>query len=264
MLLQNLEPISGTNSVSQVVASIFVNGSLPEPNRFRKFLEKLNYQKFDLIKSRTLRIKLNSDNEFNKTSGLENDRGFRLNSFSDGRINNLIHGEQIVDEESVVTRFSFYSFRYYGWSDFLDKILNELLLITREDNNFVKAISLDYNNEFLWTGESDILVEDIFNSKNNYLSRSFFESKNSTFQLETESRKGEDNLIETIEILIDSKNSTVKLKVQVVVELGVIKKVESLIENSHIMTQFNLLHDAVKARLDDLLKEEVKQLISFR
>ena len=262
-MLENLIPASENNSLRQVVATIFCQGPLIDPKRYQKFLNKLNYQRFEILKTETLKLNVGDNQIQDRTERESEERGFRMTSFEKGRLSHLIHVEQVENRKKDVTKYSFYSFRYEGWENFKKHLITDLFDVLKEDNQFVQAVSLNYANEFLWKSEDKIPVEAVFNPDAEFISKKFLNSQNTAFLINTDNQCDAYKSIEKVEIGISAAKKMIQINSQLVFEINKIGKFGDLLETKIIEEYFESIHDEIKSHLRQSLTENVKQKINL-
>lgn len=262
-MLDDLIPASESNSLRQVVATVFCQGPLIEPNRFKKFLNELNYQRFDLLKTEVIKLNIENSQLNNRTIKQYEDTGFRMTSFEQGRLKNLIHVEQMENKKKDITKFSFYSFRYDGWEIFKNDVIKNLFEVLKEDNQFVQAISLNYTNEFLWKSDKRIPLDAIFNADAEFISPKFLKSQNTAFLINTDNECDLYKSLEKVEIGVSALKKNIQINSQVVFEINKISKFKELIDSKIVQNYLDLIHTEIKSHLVSSLTEEVKRKINL-
>jgi len=265
-VLENLIPVSLENSLRQVTASVFSNIPLIEPKRFQKFIAELNYQKFELLRQRTISLNVGKDDLDNAGHPIK-DVGFRMINFNnEGRINKVIQVEQRDSKEKNnkdTVIYNFQTLKYPGWEIFKEDLLSNLSAISKEDNPFINAVSLNYVNEFMWQGEEEIAIEQIFNRDADFMSHKFFKSQNSSCAVNTEDYYETYKSIEQLEVVVSKNRNLILTNSQIVFEFINPIKFYTSIEDGTFEDSIEKIHIEIKNYLKQLFTEEVKSKINL-
>jgi len=261
-LLDSLKPVSNNNSLRQVVATIFSPGNLVNPKRFKQYLGVLNCQKFEILTQRIFTIGGNQ-NLTNENQNSSKEIGYRMIGYNDGRIKKVIHTEEkkLAHKDMVVMNFQ--SLDYPGWDNFVKEVLNDFFEVSKEDNPFIQAISLNYVNEFVWASNEMIPIDEIFDRNADFMSNKFFNSQNTSFSINTEEYKQSYKAIEQLDINVSGLNKMIQIKSQVVFELSQSMKLNDSIENGSLKEHFETIHTEIKKNLNSLFTQEVKRKINL-
>lgn len=263
-MLANLRPVSNENSIRQVIGSVFSKSKLIEPKRFEKYLNELKgYQKFELIQQNAFNISFNGKNSNDNIISSREDVGFRLVAFNEGRINKIFSIEQKQSEFNDLTLYNHQSLKYPKWEFFKNDLINDLEIISKEDNPFISAIALNYLNEFAWESDDDIVIDEIFNKDAGYMSTKFFNSQNSSFLISTENYKTNYKSIEQLEIVVSKQRKIIQINSQLVFELVNPVKLSSSIFDNSLSDYFEEIHIDIKKTLQTLFTKEVKSKINL-
>lgn len=261
-MLEKLNPISDSHSVSKVVITLFLPQTVIKPE---KIIEKINngsnlknkYQRRKIINSRIFNFS-NKENElsFIDKNSTDSVVGFILEQFDDnGEIGNIIILRN-EDNSSVIT---YETRKYIRWANFYDSFLTDIEEIIEGNDLYFEAISLKYIDEFVWLDNSSIPVYLIFEKNSELINTKFLNSKNGTIVLF--SQKENLNIEEMTEI---SFNNELK-GVQIIHEHAT--KFRDLIDSEGFKNKIGAVlteaHKSNKDTLNELLSSEVKQKINF-
>lgn len=261
-MISNLIPIAGNDSLRQVVASVYCHSNLIDPKRFENKIKDLSYQKFQIVNANSINIRILKNQMNNNVLSKEN--GFRMTGFdSDGRLRKILQVQEKQVDEKAITQFNFHSMKYPKWEKFRDEMIFDFKEIAKEDNPFIFAISLNYLNEFVWSSEDDISINEIFNDKADFMPNNFFKSQNSSYSISTEDYKEVYKSIEQLDVIVSKKNNKIHINSQLVIEFVKPIKFYNSIEDSSFQQYFESIHFGVKDTLRKLFTEEVKQKINL-
>lgn len=262
-MLDSLIPVSNDNSLRQVVASVYCPGLLIDPPRFKKYVEQLDYQKFEVISQQTVAFDVNQNQIKNQNTGIPKEVGYRMSGFHDGRINKVLSAEGRQVENRDVTILNFQSLNYPKWDKFRNDVINDFTIISQEDDPFIQAIALHYINEFNWASDEDIIIDEIFDRNAEFMPNKFFNSQNSIFAINTEDYREKYKVIEQLEINVSRHRKNIQVKTQVVFELINPIKIQESIKNESLVGYFEEIHAEIKKNLNSLFTAEVKRKINL-
>jgi hypothetical protein len=263
-MLKGLKPISGSHSIKNAEAQIFIPQSFVAVSEdFKKFQTiKLfdSFQKKGLIRPTTISIN-------NKGLGVEQsqDSGYIFERFeSDGSLKDVFRVENINNNNRSVLSLS--TRKYSRWGNFKDEQLKLVYQSLEELKPYINAVSFTYLDEFDWVGESDIPVYDIFNSESELLNIKFLDSRNGTLVLISQGLTEEENLIteEKVELSFNNDLKKVQISHQFLVKFKAPLRILKIEEAQSLEKYFDIVHKEHKNFLSHLLTDACKELIDFK
>lgn len=256
-----LVPISGSNSISRVIATIFLPQPFLKPKDvFAKLsiLSKFNtYQKKNLTSKQTINIHNESFNLSN-----EDNNGFIFEEFDiDGKTDNIIRVEN-NNNQALIT---FESRKYSTWELTRERLINEINEIAQHIDLYIDAISLTYVDEFIWKSKEDIDVTNIFNENSELLNKKFLKAHNGTLVLITQTNQsGKLNFIEEkTEVVFHNELKRIIINHTCALKLSEISIYLEEKDSSDIKLYFDNAHTSNKTILKDLLTIENQKLIGL-
>lgn len=261
-MLENLIPISKKHSISRVVATIHIPQAFIKPqdlfDKAKEIEEFSDYPKKKLIKLRTINI-----NE--KKLGITDEKigGFIFENFKkDGSLNTIFKLENNREDDSSL---SFDTREYSSWEDFKLKFKNRLKTFNSVKEFYVKAVSLNFRDEFFWRdNENSIPVDKIFNIESEILNKRFLKSKNGTLFLISQGIDNEGFLYEEkTEISFNNNIKRITIDHHYVTLFNEIKLFEELDEEI-FNSKLEIAHDENKEILKSILTVNVLELIKLK
>lgn len=263
-MLKGLKPISDNHSIKNAEAQIFIPQSFVAVDEdFKKFqtIELFDsFQKKGLIKPTTISIN-------NKGLGVEQSKvtGYIFERFeSNGSLKDVFRVENINNNNRSVLSLS--TRKYSRWVRFKEEQLKLVYQSLEELKPYINAVSFTYLDEFDWTGESDIPVYDIFNSKSELLNIKFLDSRNGTLVLISQGLTKEENLIteEKVELSFNNDLKKVQISHQFLVKFKAPLRILKIEEAQNLEKYFDIVHKEHKNFLNHLLTDDCKELIDFK
>jgi hypothetical protein len=260
-MLDNLYPILGEHSINRSIISLYLPQMVLKPE---KLFEKLNieyftkkYQRRDLVYSRKISL-INKNNTVSVIDDKINENivGFIFEEFNyDGIVENIL----ILKNENNKANISFETRNYKGWQIFFDKFLIDLKNIINQQDFYFEAISLTYEDEFIWKSDNKIPVEGIFEKNSELINVKFLNSTNGTIVLFSQNE--DNNIEEKTEISFNNDSKRVQIIHQHVTKFQDI--LDSITLNTNIKDKLEIAHLSNKTTLNGLLTKEVKQKINL-
>lgn len=260
-MLDNLYPILGEHSINRTLISLYLPQMVLKPE---KLFEKLNieyftkYQRRNLLHSKTISF-VNKNNTVSIVDEKINENivGFIFEEFNDdGVVENIL----ILKNENNKSSINFETRNYTSWEIFFKRFYTDLQNVFDQQDLYFEAISLTYEDEFIWKSESKIPVYDIFEKNFELINSKFLNSTNGTIVLFSQN---EDNKIEEkTEISFNNESKRIQIIHQHVTKFQDIIDSNSLSKN--IKDKLDVAHLSNKITLNSLLTKEVKQKINLK
>ncbi|WP_431107744.1 TIGR04255 family protein [Winogradskyella poriferorum] len=260
-MLEHLRPSSENHSISRVIASIFVPQAFIKPDDILENLKKIkhfnSYPKKGVLKNTNIRFNNGAFNVLNDPDC----KGFIFENYdSKGGLDSLFKLENTHnDTKSVI---SLEKRNYTRWDDFKAYFKKDLDHLLKAIDFYVSAISLNYRDEFDWNSETNITVDQIFNTTSELLNKKFLSSKNGTLVLISQGK--EKNIFEEkteISFNNDLKkiviDHTYAIRLEDYILLGELRKKGELFEI------FDIAHEENKSILKNVLTNETQKLIKI-
>lgn len=263
-MLKGLKPISGSHSIKNAEAQIFIPQSFVAVGEdFKKFqtIDLFNsFQKKGLIRPTTISFN-------NKGLGVEQsqDSGYIFERFeTDGSLKDVFRVENINNNNRSILSLS--TRKYSRWGNFKDEQLKLVYQSLEELKPYINAVSFTYLDEFDWVGESNIPVYDIFNSESELLNIKFLDSRNGTLVLISQGLTEEENLIteEKVELSFNNDLKKVQISHQFLVKFKAPLRILKIEEAQSLEKYFDIVHKEHKTFLNHLLTDACKELIHFK
>jgi hypothetical protein len=263
-MLKGLKPISGSHSIKNAEAQIFIPQSFVAVDEDFKKFQTINlfnsFQKKGLIKPTTISIN-------NKGLGVEQSQvsGYIFERFeSDGSLKDVFRVENINNNNRSVLSLS--TRKYSRWGNFKDEQLKLVYQSLEELKPYINAVSFTYLDEFDWAGETNIPVYDIFNSESELLNIKFLDSRNGTLVLISQGLTEEENLIteEKVELSFNNDLKKVQISHQFLVKFKAPLRILKIEEAQSLEKYFDIVHKEHKKILNHLLTDDCKELIDFK
>lgn len=262
-MLKDLKPISGSHSIKNAEAQIFIpQAFVAVEEDFKKFqtIELFDsFQKKGLIKPTTISIN-------NKGLGVEqsNVTGYIFERFENGSLKDVFRVENINNRNRSVLSLS--TRKYSRWVNFKEEQLKLVYQSLEELKPYANAVSFAYLDEFDWTGESKIPVNEIFNSKSELLNIKFLDSRNGTLVLISQGLTEEEKLIteEKVELSFNNDLKKVQISHQFLVKFKAPIRILKIEEAQSLEKYFDIVHKEHKNFLNHLLTDGCKELIEFK
>ncbi|CAD5270668.1 MULTISPECIES: TIGR04255 family protein [unclassified Imperialibacter] len=265
MSLKNvIRPISGHHSIREAVISLFLVNPILNVSRFEELIKeafKDYFQKFDKINTIEFEVR-HEKGVLSQKPALVEDAGFKFSRFDEGKTTAIFQGQNEMNRTLV----SFHNLDYLRWGDFIKDyffILDNIKTYLNE--NQVSAIGLHYVDQFLWISKEPIDVSLLFKPNGPYLPKEFFESQNANFILTTEKTIGNDNFTNRLQVKTESKVSpSITISHNLIRRLNKSSDLNSLTAEEGLKNVINAAHEQNKSLLAQLLKDDVKELISLK
>ncbi|MHA3788164.1 TIGR04255 family protein [Flavobacterium hauense] len=261
MLDQFLKPISKKHSIRNVVATVFLAQNVL---KIETLFDKLNnvesicksYPRRNKTTLRTIRL---DDN-------IKQDKinGFVFESFDvQGRLENIL---RLVNQSDNTTALTFETRRYENWENYLNKLVDDLSVVSDNYKFFISAISLSYIDEFTWVNSEKIPVKEIFNVNSELINNKFLNSDNATLILHSQAKEDVDSnegYEEKTEISFGNRLRKVIINHQYVKTFDSFEDSNEALTNDLLTGYFQKAHNINKDVLKEVLSQEVLKLINL-
>lgn len=256
-----LIPISGSHSISRVIANFFLAQSFAKPKFiFDKIItnNKLtSYQKKDLTSSKTINI---ANNSFNISDDSNN--GFLFEEFDEsGKSINVLKVENTNNGKALI---SVENKKYSNWKHFEDKFIGDIKSLSETFDIYIEAIGLTYVDEFIWQSDDNIDVKSIFNAQSDLINNRFINSYNGT--IVSVSQSGHINDLnfseEKTEIVFNNQSKRIIINHTYALKL---KDVSVFLQDNinEFIDYFDQAHKANKDILVDILNSTIQERINL-
>ena len=261
MINENLQPISENHSISRVVASIVAPQKFLKPeklfNKIKQADEFNSYQKKGLLTTRTLNLK---ENEVGVSN--EDITGFVFEKYHQGDIKNIFRVENKSENQCYI---SFESKSYENWNKFKELINANFKNFSRLNGFYAKASILNYKDEFIWNGNDNLPVNEIFNIESEILNKKFLLSKNGTLLLMSQNTTEKPYPSEErTEISFNNDVKRIVIDHQYANSFNEIKSSQELCVDSKISDLFEKAHLNNKLMLKDILTSNTQDIINLK
>ena len=261
----NLIPYKGKHSISKITASIIVPQSFLKPeDLFQKInsQEKFNnYQKKGLLKATTFNI----NNIKNKDFDLSNEEttGFIFEMYNKtGTLQNIFKLENRKENQSLI---SFETREYNNWNDFKAEIDKNYSEFSDLFEFYIKAIFLNYKDEFKWNSDEEIPTKKIFNIDSELLNNKFLTSKNGSLLLMSQDTSDKPYPSEErTEISFNNDIKRIVIDHQYANSFKDYMSFNKMTEETNFSTFFEKAHSSNKEMLKDILTEKTQYLIGLK
>jgi uncharacterized protein (TIGR04255 family) len=262
-MLTNLKPISGSHSISRLVASVFIPQAFLKPVDVLEKVQTLsnfkNYQKRGVINSRTFNI-----NDQTMDVAKDEAKGFVFEGFDDnGLVENIFKLENVKDKQSVL---SLENRKYCGWTPFKEKFINDVTNLANEVDFYVDAVSLTYVDEFIWDDNiEDINTDGVFNSESELINKKFLSSKNGTLILISQGLNDDGiSYEERTEISFNNSVKRIVLNHQYVLKIKEMKLFSQLNSEGVFLKSYESARKENKLILKDIFTKKCLELINLK
>jgi uncharacterized protein (TIGR04255 family) len=274
MALDKLIPFHKTHSISEVSLNLYLANTIIQPERFKKLLEtglKGLFDEFRVAYQQGVQVKFSGAGDPEIDFPEKKITGFRFNKFKEGKVAWVI---QASNESQNSKDFSVLSFHCldaeYDWDIFLPEIKKYIEhILTFEPSFFVKAIGLNYIDQFNWISEKYPDFSEIFKLNSEFLPKLFFrKSDDFTFAFNGKCSDHLDALpfIEKIDIFsrtISKGNINIGLVHLIVKEWKDVTSLNDLIAQNLFDESLNWAHNKNKDFLKQVLSQEVIEKIGL-
>lgn len=252
--LDYLKPCSGPHSIKEATITFFLASKILMPQEYQKLLtdKRLSdYQQFQLIKQ----IQVNLGNINNAQIQVNNNIGFKIVKFEDGKTANVIQG---INEENRFF-FSFHDLKYNCWNIFFKKATNDITFVSKiQEGHFAVAYSLQYIDEFEFTDGNLYNARDIFND--NYLPDDVFNSSILDYSLNLDKKINEKKYLDRIainvrDVINGSKVISIIHNITFILQEPV--QLTKLLEDPGFVTNMEIAHNENKKSLKNILTKAV-------
>lgn len=257
-----LTPISGSHSISRVIASFFLAQSFVKPKFiFDKLIanNKLkDYQKKGLTSAKTINFQNNALNISD-----DSNNGFIFEEFNQyGKSVNVLKCENTNNRKGTIT---IENRKYSNWANFKTKFTNDVNDLAETFDIYIEAIGLTYVDEFIWNSDMRIDVNSIFNEEADLINKKFLTSYNGTIISVSQSGHGNDlNFCEEkTEIFFNNQTKRIVINHTYALKLKEIS-VYSEETRKGFLDYFERAHQANKDILQDILNPDIKALINLK
>lgn len=257
-LKEYLIPIKkGQHSIGEAVFTLFLAQPILKPERYSSFSDlKEKFHQFNTTVN--IGIELNQKQKNFTLKGSEKSvNGFRFNSFSDGKLDWVLIGNNNTSTINI------HALNYNRWAGFKEKILEYIKLIEKYDKGlFVRGIGLTYIDRFIFIDKENLKSEKIFNKDNKYIPHIIFEDNG---LWNTNINISKNNVIENVNVLIKEENEEI--------DINVIHNVAYNLETEISLEEFyqtkikklsDELHVYNKEFLKDIFNKEVQDIIHLQ
>lgn len=260
-MLNDLKPISENHSIKWMEAAIFTPQSFITPQDVFEKVRVLSgfttYPSKKLIKPTTININREGLNISN-----QNIAGFAFESYKDtGDLEYFFKVENFKENRAKI---SLENHSYRDWRSFKKQLDANLITFSGKYDFYPQAISLSYQDEFLWQAkEKNIPVKSIFNINAELLNNKFFNSTNGSCIILSQGREEGNDYEERIEISFNNEVNRIVINhryTQVLDELILFSEQKT----KPFSTSFNKAHQKNKKILGDILTQETQHLINLK
>lgn len=258
-MLSNLIPISDEHSIAKVRAMFFVPQPLVKPaDIFKKINSAGRFESFarkGMINSKHIEFS-NQD-----TNIRDHESGFVFEEFNKtGSLKSFIRVENIKENQSLIT---FESREYSDWTTFKSVLKYNIQMLSINHDFYINAVSLDYQDEFLWKGSNEIEVQKIFNADSELLNKKFLQSKNGSLILISQDTTGDLQNEEKTELSFNNNVKRIVINHQYAVRTSAIL-LKDFIDSTNFDSCFDKAHDENKNILESVLSEKTQILIGLK
>lgn len=253
----NIHTVSDNHSIKEAIISFIVSSNISNPRGYSKLLEKEGalyslYHKFEPIKQVEVKI---SKNDFEtKVQNIE-DSGFKLVSFKEGKITDIIQG--INQNRQGV--FTFNTINYLGWEQYSSSVLNAAKAIANYNENFsVIAFSLLYIDEFFFKSAKDYNPKEIFNLRSSRLPKGIEDSEFVDFNLNLKKQKEEKKFVENLSVKVFDieERKIINITNNITFSISPTPFID-LLNNDDLKIFLNFVHEENKGVLRDILNNKI-------
>lgn len=258
-----LHTFKDLHSVKEAVMSFTVSPQIQDPHSYGKLLEAgkslaETYHKFEPVKTVGVRMDINPLNTQYRTI---TDSGFKLISFKNGKITDVIQG--LNQPNSGV--FTFNTLNYSRWSDFAPFALDSAKKIAAHNPNYkVLSFGLLFIDEFYFDGVNNYVPEQLFNTTSKNLPQGLFDSAVMDYNLVMRRNK-EDKLYQeniSIKIFDEGTKKTIRIIENITFQIQPFNFID-LLNNPVLHSHMDFIHKENKSILIDILNPEVSNLIGL-
>jgi len=254
-----LKPVSGSHSISRVIANIFLPQNLVKPDYlFKKIVDSeqlIKYQKRGLSTTKTINLNKNNLNISN-----EEVHGFIFEEFNAGKSVSILKTENVQNKAQI----SFENREYKRWDKYKNRFYSDLEVLAGIFEIYLEAISLTYVDEFIWISEEKIDVNQIFDTDSELLNSSFINSYNGSMILISQSEKKENIQFEEekTEVLFNNDVKRIIVNHTFAIKLDEIKIYNS--DKELVKKCFEIAHKANKDLLGKIFVEGIQYKIGLK
>ena len=258
-MLDKLRPVSGEHSIFRSIASVFIPQQFLRPEDIFEKTKQIesfeNYPKKSLAKATTININNNS-------LGISNEQvnGFLFENYDQkGSIKNIFKLENKENRAilSLETR------KYSEWKIFKDQWISDLDSFSKKNDFYLDAISLNYRDEFIWSGTESIPVKEIFDIDSELLNEKFLNSRNGPLVLISQVDTGGLKNEEKTEVSFNNDIKRITIDHQFAIRFNSFQLFEKLKESDKLGQLFDIAHKENKNILKNVLAKEVQDLIKL-
>lgn len=257
----NIQSISEGHSIKEVVASFVVQPTITEPLLYKDLISNNvllgdPYTKYEPIKNVSVNF-----NQQTEEATVENVRvdGFKLLSFKDGEIENLIQGINQFDKGI----FTFNTLKYTHWNDFWDKAKKNLRVVAEHQPIYnVKSFGLLYIDEFRTINPNEFNISQIFNVDSRYIPQTIIDGDlleyNVSYNKQMEGKQWAENII----VKIDKKQNVINIINNIsfaIIQIPFTTLIKDIDVDSYMLSA----HNRNKILLKDLLKSDISEMIGL-
>lgn len=261
-MLQYLKPISEKHSIGRVIATFYLAQEILKLESFFNELKEDEsfkaYQRKSLLK--TKKIFIDRSNINMASSEQDEVIGFTFEKFNDdGRLKDIL----IIQNEPEHNRalLSFETRLYTRWINFFENLRIDLQVIFKKNYLFVKAVKLNYIDEFIWIRQDKIPVHSIFNAQSELINKKFLSSENGTILMLSQNK--ELNIEERTEISFNNRLKRITINHTYISAFHQIYSSKEVLAEDLLYQDFMQAHESNKDMLKDLLLEDVKKVINL-
>lgn len=257
----NIQSIKDGHSVKEAVVSFVVSPCISNPWSYKStILEggvlEGEFQRFEPVKN--VSVSFNQQTE-ETTIQKSQDSGFKLLSFVDGEVAEMIQGINQLDKGL----FIFNTLKYENWTSFWNKVKERANKMVGVDSDYlVKSYSLLYVDEFKTIVPEKFQLSQIFNLNSQYVPRIIADSTLMDYNLTCQKRTEEKVWAENILVRVDKVQNSISILNNISFAIHPALFLE-LLQDKSLDDSMQFAHDQNKSLLKDLLKTDIAKMIGL-
>lgn len=257
----NIQSIKQGHSVKEAVVSFVVSPCISAPQSYKSIILGGGalggeFQRFEPVKN--VSVSFNQQTE-ETTIQKSQDSGFKLLSFVDGEVAEMIQGINQLDKGL----FIFNTLKYENWSSFWNKVKDRVNKMISVDSDYlVKSYSLLYVDEFKTIVPEKFQLSQIFNLNSQYVPRIIADSTLLDYNLTCQKQTEEKIWAENILVRVDKAQNAINILNNISFAIHPIPFAE-LIQDKSLDDSMQFAHDQNKNLLKDLLKTDIAKMIGL-
>lgn len=256
-----LIPFSNKHSISKVVANVIIPQNIIKPELLFGKIKTADcfkhYQRKNLNRLNTINI---------HTDGLTLEdkqiTGFFFEEFDEnGQSIGILKIENLGNKAQI----NFENRNYTSWTDFKNRLFNEIKCLSQFYDIFIEAITLTYVDEFGWKSEEKIDVKQVFNQNSKVLNEKFMTSFNGSLVLVSQSESTKETNVlfseERTEVLFNNQVKRIAINHTFAFRFNDSLAYEIESNVSSLKSNFDIAHDNNKKVLKDILSDNALKII---